>query len=313
MGKMVGIKKIHFDSDSFNLIELTEGIYAAIEIGKSCGSNAGFIDLGDRTVIFDTFLNIEAAREMKQAAELLTGKKASIVINSHSHSDHIIGNCLFDEVVLISSPETRTAVEKTKKEFDEEKEDYKKRVEEIEKLFETETDEDTIANLKNEYKFLSNFTKPGVDIRVPDISIDGETVLYGSKRTLKLLKFDKAHSSGDIVAYIPEDKICFTGDLLFSSSHPWIGSGNPEGLIEALEELSSLDIEYFVPGHGRLAAKEDIFLQIKYIKEMIQLVEDNESLDAEEFSLEMLSPEFQKLESLCFNWNLQFLIGRKNK
>ncbi|HOO34121.1 MAG TPA: MBL fold metallo-hydrolase [Thermotogota bacterium] len=308
---MVDIKKVLFDSENFNLFELTEGVYAAIEIGKSCGSNAGFIDLGDRTVIFDTFLNIDASKELKKASELLTGKKASIVINSHSHSDHIIGNCLFDEAVLISSPETRTAIETIKKEFDEEKDEYGKRIEEIEKLFETETDEGTISNLKNEYKFLSNFTKPGVDIRVPDASIDGETVLYGSKRTIKLMKYDKAHSSGDLVAYIPEEKICFTGDLLFSSSHPWIGSGNPEGLIEALEALSSLDIEHFVPGHGRLATKEDITLQIKYVKEMIQLVEDNQTLDVGEFTLDMLSPEFQNLESLCFSWNLQFLLDRK--
>jgi cyclase len=85
-----------FRSQHFRLERLADGIYAAIHIdGGWAQSNAGIIDLGDRTLIFDTFINPEAATDLRAAAEELTGRSTVVVINSHSHNDHIWGNQIF--------------------------------------------------------------------------------------------------------------------------------------------------------------------------------------------------------------------------
>lgn len=303
-------KNIKYDYEHFTMYELAEGVFAAIEKGTLTGSNAGIIDLGDYNVIFDTFLNIDAARELKSAGEELTGKSAGFIINSHSHTDHIIGNCIYSHnVPVISSKRCRELISEFKKEFGLEKGQYEKRIEEIENAISTADDTET-GNLNNELKFLVNLVKPDVDVRLPDITLDKEMTLYGSKRRIVLTQYDSAHSKGDVVAYLPDDKICFTGDLLFAESQPWLGSGDPEQLIHILEGMMDYEIEQFVPGHGRLAVKRDVFLQIRYINEIIQLVKEKESFDVNDYSVDELSPTFKNWKGLCFSWNINFLIER---
>lgn len=308
---MKNVKDVKFASENFTVLELSEGVYAVIEKRKNTGSNAGIIDLGNHTVVFDTFLNIDASRELKKASEELTGKKASFIINSHSHTDHIIGNCLFpDNSVIVSSKKVREMIEVSRKEFEGEKDQYYPRVEEVERLINTVEDSAELEDLKNELLFLKNLVKPGLKIRVPDLTIDKETIIHGSKRSLQLIQYDTAHSSGDIIAYLPDDKVCFVGDLLFTESHPWFGSGNPEKLMNALEDILQFDIKYFVPGHGRLSTKEDVLLEMQYINEITQLVQRKKSLDEKDYRADELSPAFKEWKSLCFPWNIKYLIER---
>ncbi len=65
--------------------------------------NAGFINLGDRVVIFDTFLSIEAAKDLKQAIIDITGNDNFVIVNSHI--DHYLGNCVFSEKTTIITSE----------------------------------------------------------------------------------------------------------------------------------------------------------------------------------------------------------------
>lgn len=308
---MEKLKEINIQSQYFTIIEMAEGVYAVIEKEKTTGSNAGIIDLGDHTVIFDTFLNIDAARELKQISEKLTGKIASFVINSHSHTDHIIGNSLYsDNAVIVSSELTREEIEKAKEEFQIEKAQYPVRIKEIENVINTKEDKTEIADFNNELLFLRNLVKDDVVIEVPNLTFKREITLHGSKRSLYLTAYDAAHSKGDVIAYLPNDKVCFAGDLLFAESHPWLGSGNPEKLKSILEELHNYNIEYFVPGHGRLSTKNEVLLQIQYINEVLQLVQRKNSLDEKDYSLNDISPVFRQWNSLCFSWNIKFLLER---
>src|SRR3990172_6492741 len=83
-------------SQHFRLERLADGVYAAIASGSGAATcNAGIVDLGDRTLVFDPFLTPKAAHDLRVAAEQLTGRSVSIVINSHYHNDHIRGNQVF--------------------------------------------------------------------------------------------------------------------------------------------------------------------------------------------------------------------------
>ncbi|MBS4538923.1 MBL fold metallo-hydrolase [Clostridium sp. D2Q-11] len=308
-------KEVNFKSEYFNIIEIAEGVYAVLEkgIGKT-GSNAGIIDLGKHTVIFDTFLNMDAAKDLKKASIELTGKEPSYIINSHSHGDHIVGNQLFkDKGILMSSPQVRDELIKFKNELKAEKSMYIDRVKELEEALIKEKDEGAIMNLKNELFFLSNFSRPELDIWIPEITFEDEIILYGTKRNLQLKTFDIGHSKGDAIAYIPEEKIYFMGDLLFAKSHPWLGHGNPEEFLTILRDISKKDIKYFVPGHGPLATIEDVYLEIKYIEELLELVEKNNYSEEKQYSLDEISPEFREWRTLSFNWNIQFLIERNKE
>ena len=63
------------DSRHFRLEQLAEGVYAAIHIeGGGAIGNAGIVDLGDRTLVFDAFLAPQPAADLRTAAEALTGR-----------------------------------------------------------------------------------------------------------------------------------------------------------------------------------------------------------------------------------------------
>lgn len=96
-----------FDSKHFRLEKIRNGIYAAIaKEGGGAAANAGFIDLGDTTIVFDTFNTQQASEDLKYAAETITNKPVTWVINSHWHGDHIRGNQTFKESTIISSQMT---------------------------------------------------------------------------------------------------------------------------------------------------------------------------------------------------------------
>ncbi len=95
-------------SRHFTIHELAEGVFAAVATGGGAAiSNSGIIDLGNLTVIYDTFLTPQAARDLLAAARYLTGREPEIIINSHYHNDHIWGNQVFSpQAHIISTTET---------------------------------------------------------------------------------------------------------------------------------------------------------------------------------------------------------------
>ena len=80
-------------SEHFQIEQLTAGVYAVIaRSGGAAHSNAGIVDLGDRTLVFDTLGTPTAAVALRAAAEGLTGRSPSYAINSHIDHDHWLGN-----------------------------------------------------------------------------------------------------------------------------------------------------------------------------------------------------------------------------
>jgi len=79
------------------------------------------------------------------------------------------------------------------------------------------------------------------------------------------------HTEDDVILIIPEEKIAFTGDLLFVKMHPYMGESNPEEWQNKLIELRHLGIERFVPGHGTLAGHDEIEELVIYFQTIMEL------------------------------------------
>ena len=106
-------------SKHFKLEQLAPGVWAAIQNDNYGHAicNAGIIDLGDKTVVFDPFMTPEAARDLKKVAVELTGRDVTLVINSHYHNDHIRGNQVFvPQANIISTEWTRNKMVPSEKE-----------------------------------------------------------------------------------------------------------------------------------------------------------------------------------------------------
>ncbi len=106
-------------SRHFRLQELARGVFAAVAIdGGWAICNAGIVDLGEKTLVFDTFVNQDAASDLKRAAEKLTGNLVSTVINSHWHSDHIKGNQCFAGAQIVSTGKTAEVMATMKRRYE---------------------------------------------------------------------------------------------------------------------------------------------------------------------------------------------------
>jgi glyoxylase-like metal-dependent hydrolase (beta-lactamase superfamily II) len=221
------------------LEQVAPGAWAAIALpDRGAVSNSGIVDLGGEALVFDTNFDPGAARELRAAAEELAGP-VRIVVNSHWHGDHVRGNAVFEGATILATARTRELIatlgEERLRELkaaggDEELAEYRKRglVEEVALL------EEFLAAL------------PGLEQRLPDEEWEGRRDLGRAQ----LLTWGGGHTDSDAVLWLPEERVLFTGDLLFAGSQPWVGAGHPERWLELLDRIEELEPGTLVPGHG---------------------------------------------------------------
>jgi glyoxylase-like metal-dependent hydrolase (beta-lactamase superfamily II) len=266
-------------SEHFELHRLAEGVYAAIAIeGGAAFSNAGVVDLGGRTLIFDTFENPNAAVDLRAAAEQLTGRPASCVVISHAHPDHWMGNQAFaDHACIITTHASREQMLPFVKEIRDLKGNPSELVNAIRENRERlamETDERKRASLQVSIARSQHDLDalPGLELRFPDLTFEGRLALHGTRRTVELNTQGRGHTASDCYLLLPADKVAFIGDLGFFASQPFMVYCDPQAWVAQLDGMGQWDIETFVPGHGPLGTKTDLALQKRYIQVLDELV-----------------------------------------
>ena len=268
-------------SPYFTLHQLAEGVYAAIaKVGSPAFSNAGLIDTGMHTLIFDTFNTPSPAEDLRRAAEILTGRTADFVIISHAHSDHWMGNQVFAEYAsILTTPKNQSAMTEWGEYFKELKrnpEEFETQIREIEKHWSEAQHKQLRDHLawtrvieRHEYEQLRTI-RP----QLPDQTFDGQVVFHGPDRHVKIYSAGAGHTASDVVLVLPDESIAFIGDLGFFQTHPYLGSSTPEKWIATLDELAASEISTFVPGHGPLGTREDLLILKEYILALQALVAD---------------------------------------
>ena len=81
------------------------------------------------------------------------------------------------------------------------------------------------------------------------ITFTGDVELQVGFHTFNLI-WTPGHTPGQIAVYVPEERVVFTGDTVFSEVQTWVMASDVDGWIEALNTISRLDVDHVVPGHG---------------------------------------------------------------
>ncbi|MFC2079584.1 MBL fold metallo-hydrolase [Candidatus Bipolaricaulota bacterium] len=270
--------RIVVENEHFRLEQLAEGIYAAVNTLEGAAmSNAGIIDLGDETLVFDAFLTRAAASTLRQAAEDLTGRAPRYLIHSHGHGDHIWGGSAFlPEATIITSHGAAvmmTAGERSSIEPAE----LTEVIEGLKRSITNEADEGARLNYEsNLYPRQHLLKELPLVLAPPAVVFDGRMDIRGSQRGVQLVVVDRAHTQGDVYLVCPDDGVVFLGDLSFSKdSPPYIA---PEGDIIAwsdlLLDLESLDVEQYVPGHGDVAGVEVLAAQRRFQEMAVEVARE---------------------------------------
>lgn len=308
------------ESKHFQIEQLADGVYAAIASEQGYAiCNAGIIDIGDKTIIFDTFISPDAAENLLRAVEQLTSHETVWVVNSHYHNDHIRGNQVFpSNVDIISTAWTREAIaRKEPEEIRWEKENIPQGIADAQMKLAAEKDPKRrreLASLIVYYKAIIG-SHPQLKTRLPNITFEPpKLVIHGTQRTGKLLSF-AGHTASDLVLYLPEEKIAFMSDLLFINIHPYLASGFPERWKESLSTVEALGVQTVIPGHGPVGRSADLSTMTQYILSLEDIVANmmKSGRSLEEVSLQPIPPQFETWLLFFDNFfvaNLQFLYQR---
>ena len=225
-------------------------MHAAIAAPEGFGlCNAGIVDLGDETVVFDTMLTPMAGQDLVRAAERVTGRRPAWAVNSHWHGDHIWGNSEFVGSHIVSSRTVRANILKlSRPQFLGDRREMARELPKIDGPNSPYTKAD--RPLVRAW-FQGVLTTPRSHrIVPPGVTFEDELVLEGSRRSLHLLTYGGGHSPSDVFAYLPDEGILFAGDLAIRQFHPSVGSGWPASWISILRRMEKLRTHTIVPGHG---------------------------------------------------------------
>ena len=273
----MGFDKIDFNSIYFDIYELSEGIYATVfnqEIGVS--SNAGFFDLGNITIVFDTLMDPWSTKDYIKAIKTITSKEPFLLVNSHFHLDHVFGNRLFSNLMpIMSGPGTLEQFDKALLEaFGRLKAIAPTELEKTRELLKAEKDPKKIQEYKNDLITYKEVQESSFKLRPPDFLLYDKMKINGTERSVELINVGNAHSYDDIIAYFPDKKICFMGDLLFANLDPEWANGingtpwsiNPNKFRDTMTLYLEKDIDIYVPGHGPLCSKKEVKDTIEFLE-----------------------------------------------
>ncbi len=189
-------------------------------------SNSGILIGTDGVVLFDPKGTIDAGKEIVAEVAKLTPKPITTVIVSHSHPDHTRGLPAYQNVNIIAQRETARQIE-------------------LETFYYTWNP--GTAGGDN-----SGADKPYVPTQIvdrrADLTINGVHLI--------LLHWAPAHTAGDLIAYLPDQKVAFIGDMGVGGRYE--NGGSVEGSIESMRGLLALDCDTYIGGHAPPRTKADM-------------------------------------------------------
>lgn len=255
------------DNSYFQVEKVVDGVFACLATDMEKGKgNTAIVDLGDKTVVFDTFVSPEAGQVLRDVAVALTGREPTWVINSHHHRDHVLGNqCFAPTTQIIATTKTRQAMGPLVTQV----EDYRHML--AAKLDHLQNDPPSDVELfrAEVEKLREEIT--GIHllkITLPTLTFTDRLELHGSTRRAELITYGGGHTVSDAFLLLPDEGIVLTADLLFQGElHPWVGHGNPDEWITILEKILTLPAGQYVPGHGRVGDRTDIQRQLAYLRD----------------------------------------------
>jgi glyoxylase-like metal-dependent hydrolase (beta-lactamase superfamily II) len=241
------------------------------EENKGWNSNSAFVVTKEGVLVFDTGSSETIGRALRRTIATVTDQPIRWVINSHGHGDHWLGNGAFagDGVEVISSAVVQERIRKEGPEW----------VERFKRMTAGATGDSTVVAPNKPVEKPLARTFGGVQVQI--------------------LFSGNSHSPGDIVFWLPAQKVLLTGDVMYTGRAPATFDANVQQWTRFLAELEQLQPAVVVPGHGPVGKARDVADLRRYFAALWQAV--SAGYDAGQADFEMHGPvrarmgEFEKV------------------
>lgn len=205
--------------------EIGPGLYAFTAEGDP---NSGVIVGDDSVMVVEAQATPVMAQAVIERVRQVTDKPIRYLLLSHYHAVRVLGASAYAGAEILASTVTRDLiVERGKQDMDSE-----------------------IGRFPRLFRAVESI--PG--LTWPTITFSGETSVWLGKREVRLSHLGRAHTAGDVVAWVPDADVVFSGDLVEYHSACYCGDAHFTDWPATLDRLAALHARALVPGRGAALA-----------------------------------------------------------
>src|SRR6202040_2556444 len=186
--------------------------------------NSGVIVGDDGVMVIDAQATPVMAKQVIDRVAKVTDKPIKYVVLSHYHAVRVLGASAYQAQAVIASEETYRLIEERGQQ------DWDSEYGRFPRLFQ---DAQSIPGLT-----------------WPTLSFEGEMSIHLGKREVQLMQLGAGHTSGDIVAWVPDAQVMFSGDLIEYHSACYCGDAHLREWPATLNEIRAFNPKAIAPGRG---------------------------------------------------------------
>ncbi len=261
----------------FDLKKVADGVHAAIARPRTpINCNAAVIVYDEGVVVVDTHSRPSSAKGLIEQIKTLTDKPVRYAVDTHFHWDHAQGNQAYPvafprHVAIVASEATRESLKteglvRVKQQI----EQTPAQIADRRKRLDGEKDAAERARLQDEIAQHESYLAElkSMELVLPDLTFDKSLILHRPDRDIVLLFLGRGHTAGDVVVYLPQQKVVATGDLLHGWM-PWMGDGYPPEWVATLDQVGKLDFDWIIGGHGDVKPRAHLTTFRNYLSDLI--------------------------------------------
>lgn len=264
----------------FDLQKVADGVYAALATERTpINCNAAVVAYDEGVLVVDTHSRPSSARALIGKIAAVTDKPVRYAVNTHFHWDHAQGNHAYPvafprQVAIVASEATREnlrsmGMDRVKDQLANAPRD----IADMNKRLAAETDPAAQSKLRDELQQQEEYLAEmkSLELVLPDLTFDKSMILHRRDMDIVLLFLGRGHTSGDVVAYLPKQRVVATGDLLHGWM-PYMGDSYPPEWVATLDALDKLDFDHIIGGHGTVKPKSHLRVFRNYLADLIEEV-----------------------------------------
>ena len=210
------------DEKKVSFTKLSDSAYAYTAEGDP---NTGVIVGDDAVLVLDTQATPVMAQDVIRRIREVTDKPIQYVLLTHYHAVRVLGASAYKPQQIIASQDT----------YD---------------LIVERGEQDKASEIGRFPRLFRNVESVPPGLTWPTITFTGKMTLWLGKLEVQLLQLGRGHTKGDTVAWLPQQKILFSGDLVEFDATPYAGDAYFSDWPATLDAVAALKPEKLVPGRG---------------------------------------------------------------